>query len=172
MTKIEELEQKLIILNKMHTKAKEDFESISNELNECQKALAELKESKKEGKWKPTYNEMYIYRADFGGIRSCYWADSEIDEWRYNNMPIFKTNDEYKKYWHFMDTVKEKSYEFSKEELVDTNIEKWYIGLKHGGLCVDFVYGVGLLGATYFKTEEDAQYIIDNFKDELMEYWI
>ena len=48
---IQEIEQKLIILNKMHTRAKEDFESISNELNECQKVLAELKESKKEGKW-------------------------------------------------------------------------------------------------------------------------
>ena len=148
------------------------IEEIEQKLNECQKALAELKESKKEGKWKPILNHEYWYRDSAGIMCNTFYVAHTIDEWRINNIPIFKTKEECERYWHFMDTVKEKSYEFSKEEIVDTNIEKWYIGLKHGGLCVDFVYGVGLFGATYFKTEESAKYIIDNFSEELKEYWL
>ena len=162
MTKVEELEQKLIILNKMHTSAKEDFESISNELNECQKALAELKESKKEGKWKPKYDEKYWYRDDCGTEVSEYWVDDDYDEWRYNNIPIFKTKE------------KCKSYEFSKEEWKDTDIAKWRIDYDFGmkTFRADDNYAICVFDAIYFKTEEDAQYIIDNFKEELMEYWI
>lgn len=180
MTKIEELEQKLNELKYQIRNTIEGFEETCEEFEieihelkfEYQKALAELKESKKEGKWKPKDGEKYWLRDTLGELADSTWDEHNIDEWRYNNLPIFPTKEACERYWHFMDTVKEKSYEFSKEELVDTNIEKWYIGLKHGGLCVDFVYGVGLFGATYFKTEEDAQYIIDNFKDELMEYFV
>ena len=86
------------------------IEEIEQKLNECQKALAELKESKKECKWKPQIGEKYWFRNtdNFIGwlINNC-----QSDEWRINNIPIF-------------------------------------------------------------KTREDAQYIIDNFKDELMEYFV
>ena len=27
-------------------------------------------------------------------------------------------------------------------------------------------------GMIYFRTKEDAQYIIDNFKEELLKYWL
>lgn len=159
---IQEIEQKLNITNEWYRV----------KLEECYKALAELKESKK-GKWKPKCNEEYWYRDTNGEYISCKRkVGSGCDDWRAHYIPIFESEEKCRKYWHFMDTVKQKSYEFSKEELVDINIEKWYIGLKHGGLCVDFVYGVGLFGAIYFKTEEDCQYIIDNFKEELMEYWL
>ena len=146
--------------------------NFEEEISKCQQELAELKESEKEGKWKPKEGEEYWYRNPNKTMYVREWANDEVDNALYNNTPIFPTQLKCEKYWHFMDIVKEKSYEFSKEELVDTNIEKWYIGLKHGGLCVDFVYGVGLFGTTYFKTEADAQYIIDNFKDELMEFWV
>ena len=163
MTKIEELEQKL---NELKANFNAEFYDLQNE-------LAELKESKKEGKWKPAIGEDFWHRDEGGLIACCHFPEyNQYNRWMVDNIPIFPTKEQCQRYWHFMDTVKEKSYEFSKEELVDTNIEKWYIGLKHGGLCVDFVYGVGLFGAIYFKTEENAQYIIDNFKDELMEYWI
>ena len=52
----------------------------------------------------------------------------------------------------FKDTVKEKSYEFSDLEWRNDDI-------KHFGMV-------------YFKDKESAQYIIDNFKEELMEYWL
>ena len=155
MTKIEELEQKL---------------------NECQKALAELKESKKEnsGKWKPKPAEEYWFRnTDKGEIESiCRYEGDDWDDWRVNNTPIFPTKEQCERYWHFMDTVKEKSYEFSKEEWEDENVNKYTIWYQRGVLNIGYDWSAKFLGKIYFKTEEDAQYIIDNFKEELMEYWI
>ena len=152
MTKIEELEQKL---------------------NECQKALAELKESKKECKWKPTVGEKYWFKNDIGKVSHSTYMCS-VDECRANNIPIFPTEEECERYCRFMDTVKEKSYEFSKEEWEDWNIYKHYIYYDFGDKEF-FVEQDTIdrdLGTYYFKTEEDAQYIIDNFKEELMEYFL
>ena len=152
MTKIEELEQKI---------------------NECQKALAELKESKKEnvGKWKPVEKEQYWYRNTDGKIYTDFWSNHIYDEFRYKHTPIFKTEEECERYWRFMDTVKEKSYEFSKEEWEDDEIDKLviyydYTRKEFGVTCTFCKY----LGEIYFKDKESAQYIIDNFKDEFMEF--
>ena len=155
MTKIEELEQKL---------------------NECQKELAELKESKKEGKWKPKPAEEYWFRnTDKGEIESiCRYEGDCWDDWRVNNIPIFKTEEECRRYWHFMDTVKEKSYEFSDLEWRNDDIKKWVIQYDYminRLLVVDHLY-IKHFGMVYFKDKESAQYIIDNFKEELMEYFL
>ena len=56
------------------------IQEIEQKLNECQKALAELKESKKEGKWKPKEGERYYFR-DIGGATSSYnWTNSDVDK--------------------------------------------------------------------------------------------
>ena len=55
------------------------LEEIEQKLNECQKALAELKESKKEGKWKPAMSENYWFRNDYGDVDFCQWCDTDID---------------------------------------------------------------------------------------------
>ncbi len=150
------------------------IQELEQKLNECQKALTELKESKKEGKWKPTKGDAYWFRDSFGNNIGESWTDCDVDKWRCDNIPIFQTKETCKKYWHFMDTVKEKSYEFSKEEVANDNIYKFsicYIPSRNSFVIthnIDCEY----LGTYYFKTEEDAQYIIDNFKDELIEYWI
>ena len=152
MTKIEELEQKL---------------------NECQKALAELKESKKE-KWKPKEGEMYWFR-NINGFRDWdTWTGKAEDNFRYNNIPIFPTQPACERYWHFMDTVKEKSYEFSEEEWLGYGIRKYFIYFSYRDktIKVGDEYATKDFNKPYFKTEEDAQYIIDNFKDELMEYFV
>ena len=149
MTKIEELEQKL---------------------NECQKALAELKESKKEGKWKPKQGDEIWFR-NLNGVAGTFFYHEGIDT---ESTPIFPTEEACERYWHFMDAVKEKSYEFSKEEWEDDNIVKYYIQYDCYDECweVDSSIFAKTLGVDYFKTCNDAQYIIDNFKEELMEYWL
>ena len=154
------------------------IQEIEQKLNECQKALAELKESKKEskkeGKWKPQNGDECHYRKHWGGFDYYIWEDTDTDNYMYNNIPMFPTKEECEKYWHFMDTLKEKSYEFSREEWEDTNIPKFYIeeSVVNNTIYVDSLFRLKNFGMIYFKTEEDAQYIIDNFKDELMEYWI
>lgn len=168
MTKIEELEQRMDEIKTLQ----KDFEI---EINECQKALAELKESKKEGKWKPKDGEEYWFRDDEGDIvKSSMHREYDWNVWRENNFPIFKTKEQCERYWHFMDTVKEKSYEFSKEEWKNENIRKHliYYDFENKEFAAYRTIISKYFGEIYFKTEEDAQYIIDNFKDELMEYFV
>ena len=171
MTKIEELEQRLEVMEKV-TKA---YGIFKEEVEQLQKALAELKESKKEGKWKPVHGERYFFRDTFAEVDFfTYEADNESDIWRVNNLPVFKTKEECEQYWHFMDTVKEKSYEFSKEEWESHNIGKYtiYYVFNRKEFGVDRSMDIRYFGEVYFKTEEDAQYIIDNFKEELLKYWL
>ena len=136
--------------------------------------LKALKESKKEGKWKPKTNGRFWYISLHGEIMQACWVNDESDNYLYNHQPIFATRDECERYKLFMDTVKEKSYEFSKEEWEDRNIAKYtvYYSYKLGCFEIGDLLSCKFLGQTYFKTEEDAQYIIDNFQDELMEFWI
>lgn len=153
------------------------IEEIEQKLNECQKALEELKESKKEGKWLPKEHEKFWFRDTAGDSCYCYYAKGKSNhDWKINNLPIFPTKEACERYWYFMDIVKEKSYEFSKEEWNNVTLEKYHIVCDYGYSVKKFIiqmnYQYKVLGTIYFKTEEDAQYIIDNFKDELMEYWI
>ena len=153
-----------------------NIQEIEQKLNECQKALAELKESKKEnsGKWKPKKNDDFYYRDVDGDVVRDNWYGTEPDEAIYNNTPIFPTESECRKYWNFMDTVKEKSYEFSKEEWEDNSFYKYeiYYDRNLQEFIILEIDNYKVFGGIYFKTHEDAQYIIDNFKDELLEYWL
>lgn len=135
--------------------------------------LAELKESKKE-KWKPTYGDEYWFRDVSGRIGVSEYCAGDCKEWLFDNVPVFPTKEECEKYWHFMDTVKEKSYEFSKEEWENIDIKKYYITYRSIAkeLGVNRVTYLRELGMVYFKTREDAQYIIDNFKEELLKYFL
>ena len=139
--------------------------------------LVELKESKKEnsGKWKPKEHEQYWFRDTAGDPCYCYYAKGKSNhDWKINNLSIFPTKEECQKYWNFMDTVKEKSYEFSKEEWENDKKRKYYIFYSHSN-CYFRVYSdlhCKGFGTVYFKTIDDAQYIIDNFKEELMTYWL
>jgi hypothetical protein len=150
------------------------IQELEQKLNECQKALTELKESKKEGKWKPTKGDAYWFRDSFGNNIGETSTDCHIDRWRSNHMIIFPTQEACERYWHFMDTVKEKGYEFSKEEWEDGDIIKNFICYDslYDKFTVEFEDICKNIGTVYFKEKSDAQYIIDNFKDELMEYWI
>lgn len=189
MTKIEELEQKLNEMNeglevgiKKFQEQITDFnnelriakEDFLDELNECQKALAELKESKKEGKWKPVLDKLYWYRGDEGINLFDTWENDEIDEWRRKNLKIFETEEECEKYWHFMDTVKEKSYSFSDDDWTYDDVDKYSIYYDYGEKCfyTRATDTERYLGEIYFKTEESAKYIIDNYKEELMEFFV
>ena len=167
MTKIEELEQKL----------DNAVEKFRLEMNECQKALAELKESKKESKkekWLPKYGEKYWARTDEGEFDWWNWIGDNTDNWRYKNMPLFPTKEACERYWRFMDTVKEKSYEFTGLNWKNDDFIKYSISydFELGEFNINETGVIKYFGEVYFKTKTDAQYIIDNFKDELMEYWL
>ena len=167
MTKIEEIEQKL-------NEASSGFEFVINEIRKelvCYKTQKELKESKKEGKWKPQIGDYYWFRTSCGDVSGDDWTNDKYDDWRINNIPIFPTKESCERYWRFMDTVKEKSYSFSEEEWEDDEVDKLviyydYTRKEFGVTCTFCKY----LGEIYFKDKESAKYIIDNFKDEFMEF--
>lgn len=171
MTKIEELEQKL-------REASSGFEFVINEIRKelvCYKTQKELKESKKEGKWKPTVGEKYWFKNDYGESNWSVRKYGDLyDEWRLKNIPLFPTKEACERYWHFMDTVKEKSYSFSEEEWEDESIAKYLIEYYYldKEFCVEQTWHYKELGTIYFKDEADAKYIIDNFSEELKEYWL
>ena len=169
MTKIEELEQKL-------REASSGFEFVINEIRKelvCYKTQKELKESKKEGKWKPQIGEEYWFKNDIGKVSHSTYMCS-VDECRANNVPLFKTQEECERYWHFMDTVKEKSYSFSEEEWFGYGIRKYFIYYDYRveQAKVGNEFATKDFNKPYFKTEESAKYIIDNFSKELKEYWL
>lgn len=166
MTRIEELEQSI----------DETVEKFRLEINKFKAELENIKklakESKKEGKWKPTVGEWYWFRVSDGTTKQTANHDLDVDRWRIEHLPIFPTKDECERYWHFMDTVKEKSYIFSNKEWNRYNLPKWYIRKIDKRICVDCIFSGNCYGSIYFKTKEDAQYIIDNFKEGLMTYWL
>ena len=149
------------------------IQELEQKLNECQKALAELKESKKE-KWKPTYGDNYWLRDDWGNFRTHEYCAGDCMDWRLKNVPLFPTKEACEKYWHFMDTVKEKSYEFSREQWERADVYKYMIayGFDSKNFYVDSVLNKKYFGEVYFRTKEDAQYIINNFAEELLKYWL
>lgn len=166
MTRIEELEQ---ILNETAEKFNKEINKFKAEIEHI-KALAELKESKKEGKWEPKEGDEIWFRNMTGKASYLYYQEG-ID---IKSNLVFPTKEECERYWHFMDTVKEKSYEFSKEEWEDDRINKYFIKYFYADKAwfTHCTLRLRSFGEIYFKNEESAQYIIDNFKDELMEYWI
>lgn len=166
MTKIEELEEKL----------DNAVEKFRLEMNECKAELEKLKENKKEvsNKWKPKLREEYWFRDVYGAIDWCKNGDQDSIDWQYNNIPLFPTKEECEKYWKFRDAVKEKSYEFSEEEWEDLSVKKYIIFYDCVNEIIETVgqSDVKSFGEVHFKTREDAQYIIDNYKEELMTYWL
>ena len=172
---VEEIEQELFEMEKT---LKNMFNSCSRDLaigiERLQGELAELKESKKEGKWKPKHNEEYWFVNSSGDVVCWVYENNTVSGWQVENLPVFPTKEACEKYYRFMDTVKEKSYEFSKEEWEDKVMPKWRIDYLFNvkKFKVDNTYSIYSTGTIYFKSKEDAQYIIDNFKEELMTYWL
>ena len=74
-----------------------------------------------------------------------------------------------------MDTVKEKRYELTELDWRrNDDIEKWVIEYNYltDQLRASNHRYTKRFGLVYFKDKESAQYIIDNFKDELMEFFV
>lgn len=152
---------------------KQELKEALDKINEIDKELDSIKakESRKV-KWKPKEGDTYYFVNSCREIaRSC-WINDEIDNWRYNNLRIFETREECIQYKNFIEEVNKRKYEFSVEEWKDVNIFKYYICYEYAvkKIYVNRIQSVREVGTTYFKTKEDAQYIIDNYKEELLKY--
>lgn len=124
-------------------------------------------------RWKPKRGEKYYFLADCGSSCLCTWLDDERDDWRYNNLKLFKTEEECEQYRKFIEDVNKYKWEFTDEDWEQDNY-KYLICYDYGFDCygIDNCIDEKEFGCVYFKTEEDAQYIIDNYKEEILKGWL
>ena len=150
------------------------LDELEKQLKECQRALAYYRAKEKEEteiKWKLEEGEEYWARDTYGEITGSLRRKG-FDDWKVRNVPVFRTKKECERYWNFKDEVRRVSHVFNKEDWEDIGTMKWYISIVDGTLMVSEMKCTNVYGAVYFETKDDAQYIVDNFEEELMEYWL
>lgn len=151
------------------------IQELEEQIKVLQEEIEKMKvaeKEKKSSKWKPKVGERYYFISNSGNVDWLTWYDDDFDVWRYNNMPIFQTEAECEQYKKFREDVKTRSYEFNEEEWEDINIQKYFIyfsyAYKNHKIASD-LSGMSF-SKIYFKTEEDAQYIIDTYPEELRKW--
>lgn len=153
MTKIEELEQKV---------------------KELQEEISKLKNEEKIGKWEPEEGDRYYFLDSVGDIEWNVWSGGETSKWRYNNIKIFETQEECRRYKKFIEDINEHKYEFRDEDWELEDVCKYYIlrDYHEKKLTIGYGYSFRAEGEIDFKTKEDAQYIIDNYREEILRGWL
>lgn len=151
------------------------IEELRSELNnfkeEFEKKIDKLE--KEEQDWKPECNEEYwFYDRDLENIRMATWLDFPVDNKRLRNKVIFKTEEEAQRYADYQEAKREESYDFSKEEWKDSDIEKYYIYYNYidEQLKISLDYVCKDLNKISFKSKEQAQEFINKYKDEILEF--
>lgn len=149
------------------------IKELEQKVKELQEEINKLKSEETPIKWKPGIGEVYYFITNEGEIIWSDWDGDDIDKWRYNNMKIFKTKEECEKYKKFIEDVNKHKWEFTEEEWEDDDY-KYSIGYDYEFNHCDIVNCISVkeLGCVYFKTEEDAQYIIDNYEEEILKGWL
>ena len=85
-----------------------------------------------------------------------------------DNSPVFRTEGEAKRYLEFKQELAKRRWFVTKSEWENKGICKYYIEVDGGEIGVDYNdFNYYQIGEIYFKTREDAQYMIDNFEDIL-----
>ena len=153
------------------------IEELEQKINELVKELDKLKrqENKNASRFIPQKGQEYWYVDDLGLINNADWADDEADRYRLANMPLFYTKEKVIRYLEFKQELAKRRWSVTKEEWEDMKIAKYYISsdnkLSKNKLEVYSAHLINFIGMLCFKTEEDAEYIINNFEKELLEYW-
>ena len=133
----------------------------------------EVIENEKQGKWKPKAGEVFWFGDTYGEICSTKYSWITNENILKNTL-VFQTKGECEKYWEFRNAVKEKSYEFSEKEWEDSDKPKYYIDYTYSlkKFDIEKSFCCKQAGSIYFKTAKNAQYIIDNYKEQLLKYWL
>ena len=158
MDKIEELEEMALELEDKALKLAQE--------------IAKLKKGQNASEWKPQDGERCYYMDIDGEINSTtYEFGWKCDEWILKTIPVFQTREECQKYCDYRKALIEKSYKFSRKEWNDGvfkySIEYNYEYCKWGVSCNQFS---NYIGKIYFNTREDAQFMIDNYSEEMLKW--
>ena len=148
MTKIEELEQKVKELS-------EEIEQLKNQ------------EKVAYSRFIPEIGDKYWYVSSMGMIYNCNFENNIFEQYKIANSPVFRTEEEAKRYLEFKQELTKRRWLVTEEEWEDDNILKYYIEMEKDEIAVEFGNVYRKVGTIYFKTRADAQYMVDNFEDIL-----
>ena len=153
MTKIEEIEQKVKELS-------EEIEQLKNQ------------EKVAYSRFIPEIGDKYWYVSSMGMIYNCNFENNIFEQYKIANSPVFRTEEEAKRYLEFKQELTKRRWLVTEEEWEDDEVDKLviYYDYTRKEFGVTCTWVCKYLGEIYFKDKESAQYIIDNFKEELMEF--
>lgn len=149
------------------------IEDLRKEFNEKIDKLEEEYKREKSNKWIPKEDEMYYYVSmDYLNVDSNKWDNDRIDNTIIKYNKIFKTEEEAKEYADYLKAKKDYSYEFTKEEWEDKEIDKYciYYDFNSKIFYVDYIKYCGRIGTIYFKTYEKAQEFLDRYKKQILKF--
>ena len=148
------------------------IEELENKMLEIAQEIAELKKGQNAGEWKPQDGDEYWFINTAFEVVFAYWYNHRVDIERAKYNLIFKTKEECQKYCDYRKALNEKSYKFSREEWSNNLINKYVINYNNdtNEFEMDKYLWLESLNCIYFKTEEDAQYMIDNYSEEMLKW--
>ena len=140
MTKIEELEQKVKELS-------EELEQLKNQ------------EKVAYSRFIPEIGDKYWYVSSMGMIYNCNFENNIFEQYKIANSPVFRTEEEAKRYLEFKQELTKRRW--------DADTPKYFINVYDNEFNINCIYSTRYIGILFFRTKEDAQYMIDNFENIL-----
>lgn len=129
---------------------------------------------KKKGKFVPKEGELYWFIDSYGYVCS----EFECDEWFIKHKTVFRTREEVQQYKRYLDILDKYKHEFSAEEWINENIEKWHLRYYTNSCELDLynAYTIKSPNCTYFKSKVDAEDFIkevgnENVKRFMFDVW-
>lgn len=160
-------------INKKIEELRKEFNNKIDQLKEDYKnELKEKDKKEKSEKWIPKDGEIYYYLAMDFSVSSCVNLLDSIDRTRFKFSKIFKTEEEAQEYADYLKARKEYSYEFSKEEWEDKEINKYYIiyDYETGRLKIYSNFYTKVMNKIWFKTREETQAFIDKYRKQILKF--
>lgn len=128
-------------------------------------------------RWRPKYKGDYFFVDGRGQVYNTTWDDDELDEWRYSERNLFKTEEEAEKHLAYLkaraaildhaDEVNE-GWVPDWSSMSELKYSIYYFHKSHKSLRA--YENVGMQGATiiHYKSEEAAQDAINKVGDEYL----
>ena len=148
------------------------IEELRKEFNEKIEELKREYKKEKNGKWIPQLGEDFYYLSSGLYVLCTSFQNIEADRKILKYSKIFKTEEEAQEYADYLKARKEYSYEFSKEEWEDIEINKYYVYYNYVDKRINILsYNYCRdINSIYFKSREKAQEFRNDYKKYILKF--
>lgn len=148
------------------------IEDLRKEFDNKIDQLKKEYQREKNGKWIPNYGEEYFFlnaRLQIYNDNN-YEYEEDKNAIKYNK--VFKTYEEAQEYADYLKARKEYSYEFSKEEWENIEINKYtlYYNYEHKKIYITSFSCCRDNNRIYFKSREETQAFIDKYRKQILKF--